>query len=248
MAIQRTVLLIADIGGYTRFMKQHSLALAHAQDAVAKLLEAVIDGARPLKVAKLEGDAAFLYAPVRSDADVEALNTIVTNIRRGFLKRQRDMAENLLCTCKGCAEVDRLNLKFVAHAGEVAFQKVKRFTELAGVDVILVHRMLKNDVPVSEYVLVTDAVRAHLSPALASRATVLEHDFEGLGRTTTHYVDLTTMPEPEPVATRRPWAVRFLERVMLVFRSLPYWTGLKTPCAGFRNLESETRSSLTAGE
>ena len=37
----------------------------------------------------------------------------------------------------------------VAHDGEVAFQRVKHLTELAGMDVILVHRMLKNDVPVS---------------------------------------------------------------------------------------------------
>nr|WP_223740804.1 DUF2652 domain-containing protein [Corallococcus sp. AS-1-12] len=34
-------------------------------------------------------------------------------------------------------------LKFVAHAGEVAFQKVKHLTELAGVDVILVHREVR---------------------------------------------------------------------------------------------------------
>ena len=62
MAIQPTFLLIADIAGYTRFMKFHQASLAHAQDIVAQLLEAVIDATQPhLKLAKLEGDAAFFY-------------------------------------------------------------------------------------------------------------------------------------------------------------------------------------------
>ena len=63
MQVQRALLLIADIGGYTRFMKVHRINLAHAQYVVGRLLEAVIDAARPrFKLAKLEGDAAFFYA------------------------------------------------------------------------------------------------------------------------------------------------------------------------------------------
>src|SRR5258705_12412515 len=62
VAIQPTFLLIADIAGYTRFMKFHRASLAHAQDIVAQLLEAVIDASHPrLTLAKLEGDAAFFY-------------------------------------------------------------------------------------------------------------------------------------------------------------------------------------------
>jgi hypothetical protein len=61
VAIQPTFLLIADIAGYTRFMKFHRASLAHAQDIVAQPLEAVIDAAPGLTLAKLEGDAAFFY-------------------------------------------------------------------------------------------------------------------------------------------------------------------------------------------
>jgi len=43
VAIQPTFLLIADIAGYARFMKFHRASLAHAQEIVAQLLEAVID-------------------------------------------------------------------------------------------------------------------------------------------------------------------------------------------------------------
>src|SRR5688500_20101798 len=52
------------------FMTIHRINLAHAQDVVSRLLEAVIDGApSPLKLAKLEGDAAFFYAPVSSESE-----------------------------------------------------------------------------------------------------------------------------------------------------------------------------------
>lgn len=40
MAVQRALLIIADISGYTRFMKFPRMSLAHAQDMVARLLEA----------------------------------------------------------------------------------------------------------------------------------------------------------------------------------------------------------------
>ncbi len=239
MTIQRAVLLIADIGGYTRFMKEHRFALAHAQDAVARLLEAVIDGSRPLKLAKLEGDAAFFWAPIQ-DEPQSWVGTTVANIRAAFLRRRQDMTVNQLCDCKGCVEVATLTLKFVAHVGEVALQRVKRNTELAGVDVILVHRMLKNDVPVREYVLMTEPVVRDLDPAVRAFARELEHDFEGLGRTRTYYVDIVEIEADLPPPLQRPYWRRFLERVALVFRSLPYWLGLAKPCAEFKNLEDHT--------
>jgi 3-oxoacyl-[acyl-carrier protein] reductase len=74
VAIQPTFLLIADIAGYTRFMKFHRASLAHAQDIVAQLLEAVIDASHPgLTLAKLEGDAAFFYMsfPQGTEPDLE---------------------------------------------------------------------------------------------------------------------------------------------------------------------------------
>ena len=78
----QALLVIADIGGYTRFMKVHRINLAHAQHIVARLLEAVIDGAgRKLMLAKLEGDAAFFYAemPVKPEDQKRALVKDITS-------------------------------------------------------------------------------------------------------------------------------------------------------------------------
>src|SRR5205807_2010255 len=149
--------------------------LAHAQHIVARLLEAVIDGAgRKLKLAKLEGDAAFFYGSAPIDPK-DTARTLVS-IRNAFLDRRDEMAINRLCTCDGCTQAGELKLKFVAHVGEVAFQKVKRYTELAGVDVILVHRLLKNSVPISEYVLMSDALHQELAPALGSETSQIDEE------------------------------------------------------------------------
>ena len=37
----RALLVIADVGGYTRFMRLHRISIAHAQENVARLLSQV---------------------------------------------------------------------------------------------------------------------------------------------------------------------------------------------------------------
>ena len=54
-------LVIADICGYTGFLA--GAELDHAQDILADLMGTVVGALRPtFKLAKLEGDAAFVYA------------------------------------------------------------------------------------------------------------------------------------------------------------------------------------------
>ncbi len=234
MAIEKALLLIADIGGYTRFMSHHRFSLAHAQETVAQLLEAVIDASGPLKLAKLEGDAAFFYAV---GEDFPTLAQQVASIRRAFLSRREQFVVDRMCKCDGCMQASALTLKFVAHAGEVAFQRVKHLTELAGVDVILVHRMLKNDVPVTEYVLMTDVVHQRLAPELRERTLGLEHDFEGMGRTATHYLDLNALPLTPPEAVHPNLPRKLWSKLKLEWSSLKYVLGFKEACEDFRNVE-----------
>src|SRR6185369_4555336 len=157
-------------------MKVHRINLAHAQHIVAQLLEAVIDGAgRKLKLAKLEGDAAFFYG---TGLEPKETARAFVAIRKAFLDRRDELAINRMCSCDGCVQAGELKLKFVAHVGEVAFQKVKKFTELAGVDVILVHRLLKNSVPISEYVLMSEQLHESLAPALGTEAESIDEDLE----------------------------------------------------------------------
>src|SRR5437867_6780934 len=141
MTAQPTLLLIADIAGYTRFMKFHNASLAHAQETVARLLEVVIDAAAPaLRLAKLEGDAAFFYMPVPKDGRIDpALITgHAAEIHRAFHARAADLRANTLCPFDGCQQAGNLKIKLVGHLGGVAMQKVEQLTELVAVGVIVV--------------------------------------------------------------------------------------------------------------
>ena len=51
-----------------------------------------------------------------------------------------------------------MTLKIVAHQGHVSFYKVKEYEKLFGPDVILVHRLLKNDIPEHEYMMTTNNI------------------------------------------------------------------------------------------
>jgi hypothetical protein len=238
MGIERALLLIADIGGYTRFMKVHRINLAHAQDVVTQLMEAVIDGASaPLKLSKLEGDAAFFYAPLsKEEADLTRFAQLVTSIRLSFLTRQKQMVIDRVCTCDGCTQVGQLKLKFVAHEGEVAIHRVKGRQELAGVDVIAVHRLLKNSVPISEYVLMTDRVASALGPSLQPFLKAGEEDMEGLGKVATFHVDLNEIAQAPPVEVLPSGPRKWVNYFRSTARSLPYMLGLRKSCDGFRNM------------
>jgi uncharacterized protein DUF2652 len=233
MAIRRAVLLIADIGGYTHYMHWNRTHLAHAQQTVAGLLESVIDAGKGLKLAKLEGDAAFFWEP-DGNANVLVCDRL-WRMRQSFLARRQRIKTDIACECASCSQLDNLSLKFVAHQGEVAEQKVKRHVELAGVDVILIHRMLKNTVPVPEYVLMTEAVLECLDDSTRRLCMPLIHDFEGIGETSTHYIDLATSEVP-PAPPERSRFGRLGRTLKFELTTVPFLLGFKKPAEGFRNL------------
>src|ERR1700742_3725850 len=116
MAIRHGVLLIADIGGYTHYMQWNRAHLAHAQQTVAGLLESVIDAGKGLKLAKLEGDAAFFWAP---DGNAKVLvSDRLSGMRQSFYARRERLKKDIACECASCKQLDNLSLKFVAHEGE----------------------------------------------------------------------------------------------------------------------------------
>lgn len=240
MTARPTLLLIADIAGYTRFMKLHTMSLVHAHDIVSRLIETVIDAAGPeLRLAKLEGDAAFFYLPLAEDraADPAWIASRVAAIHGAFHRRAADLAANTLCPCDGCVQAGRLRIKVVGHLGEVAVRKVKHLTELAGVDVIVVHRMLKNPVPVAEYLLMTEPFYRRVEATTAALAQPLALEIEDLGPTPSWYVDLAKVEPVEAPATKLGYGARLARHLRLTWRSLPYLVGRRRACEGFRNLD-----------
>ncbi len=154
-------LLLADISGYTRFVTLHGASVLHAEEIITELMEAVIDAATaPLVLNKLEGDAAFLYAPTGQDAGKVAAGLIqqTLGLFAAFRLRQEELvrAGEGGCFCDACCNIGALKLKVILHAGEAVLKQVRQHEELAGRDVILAHRLLKNKLPAREYILMTE--------------------------------------------------------------------------------------------
>jgi hypothetical protein len=141
---ERGCLVMTDLTGYTGYLTGSELD--HAQDVLADLIETVVTAFRPvLRLAKLEGDAAFAYA-LQGKIDGSMLLDVVERCYFSFQRRLRDIRQATTCQCNACAQIPSLDLKVLAHDGEFVRHRIAGREELAGADVIVVHRLLKNTV------------------------------------------------------------------------------------------------------
>ncbi len=188
---ERGCLGIADITGYTAYLAGSELD--HAQDVLADLITVVVAAVRPvLKLNKIEGDAAFVYARAGT-LNGPMLIDVVERCFFSFQRRLRDIRRATTCQCNACLRIPSLNLKMFVHDGEFARQRIAGREELAGTDVILVHRLLKNTVAekfdLRGYALFTEpCVRAlDLDPsALRFREHVEQYEHIGAVRSFVH--------------------------------------------------------------
>jgi hypothetical protein len=229
MGSERALLLIADIGGYTEYMSSHRMSLAHAEVNTARLLEEVIEAARDFELIEVEGDAAFLSRQAdRLDGDgaVSATTQAAVAMHRAFHLERQHVATNL-CPCDGCVQANNLKLKFVAHIGEVATQTIKQRRKLVGIDVILVHRLLKNQVQAPEYVLFSEDLYRASEAALPEPVHEISHDLEGIGPSQAYFVEIQDLAGSIPPLPDPPMLGRLGQTIDVVGRGLPYMLGLR---------------------
>jgi hypothetical protein len=147
--------LLADISGYTGFL--NGVAAAHraiiidadeppaAYALISSLLDAMVEKVAPtFRLVKFEGDALFAVA---DDPDMVRGPQLLACLRACHAEFTTLLGEahtRWTCTCEACARIDGLGLKFVLHHGDYVVQRIVGREELAGPDVIVVHRLLKN--------------------------------------------------------------------------------------------------------
>jgi hypothetical protein len=186
-------LLLADISGYTGFLQ--GVAEAHhdliveadeppaAYGFVSGLLDRMVSAVvPPFRLIKFEGDALFAVADdpelaIRGSAVLTCLRSCHAAFQAGLAAAGREWT----CTCNSCSRIHDLSLKFVLHHGEYVAQRIVGRDELAGPDVIVAHRLLKNHVRdligSRPYALLTDAGLTALDvPAEEMVATTESYD------------------------------------------------------------------------
>lgn len=238
MQMQNAVVVLADISGYTRFIKLHGMALVHAESIITELLDSIIDHTEhPLTLNKLEGDAALFYAVTEDDPRAVAESALcqVNGFFEAFNTRKQEIGVDALCNCGACTEVVHLNIKAVMNYGGVVVKQVRQFEEISGTPVIVAHRLLKNSVPLSEYVLLAEAFEQALGGAPAGGTRITEQ-CEGIGAVSASYY------APAGSAGQPP-APDLLRRMRLVKSAVSYmsrkyiggWLGVSAK-REFRNL------------
>jgi hypothetical protein len=238
MEMQNAVIVLADISGYTRFIKLHGKALAHAESVINELMNSVIKHTKyPLILNKLEGDAALFYALANNDPQAVAKSTLhqVNGFFQAFSNRKQEIGVDAYCNCGACTEVVRLNIKAVMDYGEIVVRQVRRFEEISGTSVIIAHRLLKNSVPLDEYVLLTEAFEKALGEVPANGTHITEQ-CEGIGEVNAVYYSpppFESLP-PEPSIIRSV-QLKIIATAHLVMKYIKGLFGI-TPKQVFRNL------------
>lgn len=151
------VLVLADISGFTAFVT--TTELEHGPPIIAELLEEVIRQlSPPLEIQEVEGDAVFALGRDQALVPPVMLLDVLDGAFAAFKARQRELQADESCSCNACRSISSLDLKIVAHHGRFLRHVVGGRSQVAGVDVILAHRLLKNRVARSRgYLLITEA-------------------------------------------------------------------------------------------
>jgi class 3 adenylate cyclase len=229
---QRVYLLLADLSGYTEYVAASEPE--HAPSMAGDLVEAVVKQLRPaFSLEKLEGDAAFLLAPLHA-LDGKQLLDAVDATYDAFSRRVESLRQGTTCDCESCRRVPELDLKFIVHAGTVTRHTVAGRQEVGGTDAILAHRLLKASTPaalgLSRYILLTDACLATLgldADALDGQAAI--ESFEFLGEIPVHILPLDL--NPSRVGWTAPTNRRPLAETELILPVPPMrvWDELTSP-------------------
>lgn len=241
-APEPVLLIIADISGYTRYMTANAKTLGHSQTIITELVKAIIRQIElPLEVAKLEGDAVFLFCRKQDTAKTWAQTQKIIGDKLitffwMFREKVNELRQSTTCTCHACTHIEKLRLKVVVHSGEALFHRVFNFVELAGVDVIIVHRLLKNSVAADQYLLLTEAARHELEFSESIKLIGGRETYDDIGTIDTLLflpdTGLTAVEPPAPAS----FASRF-RRLWKLFCKL-WFAPFASRSNPFRHLES----------
>ena len=197
---QKALLFIPDISGFTEFV--HHTEISHSRHIISELLELLLDtNIMGLELAEVEGDALFMYKLLNSP-DKVAIEQQIESMYLTFSKHIKLYEHQRICHCGACSSAYNLKLKFIVHFGEIDFIEVKDKKKPYGSHVIQAHRLLKNDIDISEYALITNTVFEELDKENIMTAT---YDFGEIHFT---YINLEPLkqklPKISPIPDNRP--------------------------------------------
>lgn len=162
--VQQVLIYMPDISGFTEFV--NNTDIEDSKHLIHDLLEVLVDSnILNLKIAEIQGDAIFFYhlgTPYNiTKLESQAKKTFL-DFQRALIKIEKEHPH-----LKG---VSNLTIKIVVHFGLVSATEIKGLIKLMGKDIILAHRILKNNIKGKEYLLMTDEYIASQEKALVNNS------------------------------------------------------------------------------
>ncbi|MFD2916526.1 DUF2652 domain-containing protein [Psychroserpens luteus] len=154
MASYSTLICIPDISGFTRFMSDTNIELS-AKVIPALLNEIIYANEIGLRVSEIEGDAVLFF----KKGELPPFKELINQCKLFFTQfyKQLDVLSKKYSQEKGIDNVPDLGLKIILHFGEkVESVQIGNHIKLMGEDVIIAHRLLKNDIKEDEYLLISE--------------------------------------------------------------------------------------------
>jgi len=162
MKASPTLICIPDISGFTQFMSSTDFELS--SKVIPSLLNKIVySNEIGLKISEIEGDAVLFY----KSADLPSYMDLLNQCRffyTEFYKQLHALRARYNGDDAAALIPEVLGLKIILHYGEeVGLVPVGKRIKLIGEDVITGHRLLKNDIPVKEYILISESLLAKYS-------------------------------------------------------------------------------------
>ncbi|TBN05399.1 DUF2652 domain-containing protein [Hyunsoonleella flava] len=154
MVSKSTLICIPDISGFTRFMSDTDIELS-ARVIPSLLNEIIYANEINLKVSEIEGDAVLFFRKGQLPPFVDLIDQCKTFFSQFY--NQLDVLTKKYSEEKGIDNIPKLGLKIILHYGEnVESVQIGNRIKLMGEDVIIAHRLLKNDIKEDEYLLISE--------------------------------------------------------------------------------------------
>jgi hypothetical protein len=154
MAGQPTLLCIPDISGFTEFMADIDFELS--SKIIPSLLNKIIySNEIGLKISEIEGDAVLFYR----SGELPTFKELVKQCKFFYTEfyEQLRLLKEQNGSIPGAKHIPKiLGLKIVLHFGdEIGVVPIGNRIKLMGEDVIVAHRLLKNNIDIDEYILIS---------------------------------------------------------------------------------------------
>lgn len=160
MKASPALICIPDISGFTEFMRSVDIEVSSLV-IPALLNEIIYSNEINLKVSEIEGDAVLFFRK----GELPPFQDLVDQCKlfyTQFYERMDVLLKKFKDKHKEVNFPEILGLKIILHYGaEIGMVQIGNHIKLMGENVITAHRLLKNDVPIDEYLLISEALLSH---------------------------------------------------------------------------------------